>query len=109
MAYSLEESLEQISIIIDTYESGVWKDQEGLRIIQRDLAIHNYHLTKYNIEAYQKFNTVLFNRGSKSVAAAKVEADEEVPELRMLRKIMGSVDQVLWSIRSEISIIKKEQ
>lgn len=108
MAYSLEESLEKVGVIIDTYESGVWKDEEGLIIILRDLSIHNYHLSKHNIEAYQRFNSIVFNRGSKSVASAKVEADEKVPELRMLRKIMDAVNQVIWSIRSEISIIKKE-
>lgn len=104
----MDKTLLRISDLIDTYESGKYVNLERLIEAQRELSISNYHLSKFNIEAYQKYNSVIFNRGPKSVAAAKVEADEKVPELRMLRKIMDAVDQVLWSIRSEISIIKKE-
>lgn len=105
----MQETLDNIAEIIDRYESGEWQSLERLKDMLRHLTVYNYHLTKFNVEAYVKFNSIIFNRGNKSVAAAKVEADEQVPELRMLRKIMDAVDQVIWSIRSEISIIKKEQ
>ena len=84
----MDKTLSRITSLIDTYESGEYVNLERLTEAQRELSISN--------------------RGTKSVAAAKVEADEKVPELRMLRKIMDAVNQVLWSVRSEISIIKKE-
>jgi hypothetical protein len=40
--------------------------------------------------------------------SGEILAEEQVSELRMIRKIMESIDNVLWSVRSEISIIKNE-
>jgi len=104
----MNETLDRIADIIDRYESLEWHSLERLQEISRELVIYNYHLSKFNIEAGVKHNAIMFNRNGKSVASAKVEADEVVPELRHSRKIMEAVDQVIWSIRSEISIIKKE-
>lgn len=104
----MDKSLEAIAKIIQDYEEGHYISLDGLRIILRELSVHNYHLSRYNVEYYQKYNAIIFNRGADSVASAKVKADEEVPELRMLRKIMDAIAQVIWSVRSEISIIKNE-
>ena len=103
----MKEILEKISAIIDTYEGGEWQSTDSLRELLRELTTNNYHLTKYNIEAYQKHNGIQYmHKGS--VASGKILADEQVPELRMLRKIMESIDHVIWSMRSELSIIRKE-
>jgi hypothetical protein len=103
----MEEILKKISDLIETYESGTWQSVENLRIMQRELTSYNYYLTKHNIEYFQKFNAVQYKHKG-SVSAGKILAEEQVPELRMIRKIMESVDNVMWSMRSEISIIKKE-
>ncbi|WP_431129650.1 hypothetical protein [Flagellimonas flava] len=103
----MQEVLDKISSIIDTYEGGEWKSKDSLREMLRELTSSNYHLTKFNIEAYQEHNTVQFKHKG-SVASGKILADEKVPELRMIRKIMEAVDHVIWSMRSELSIIKKE-
>lgn len=104
----MEKPLKKINDIIETYESGAWETSENLRIMLRELSTNYYYLTKYNIEAYRKYNNIQYNY-SGSVASSKIKADEEVPELRMLRKIMEATHNVMWSIKSELSIIKSEK
>ena len=103
----MEGILIKINDIIIAYEGGEWKSTENLRIMQRQLTSLNYHLSKYNIQYFQQYNSIQFNHKG-SVSSGKILAEERVPELRMIRKIMESIDNVLWSMRSEISIIKKE-
>ncbi len=101
------EVLKKIDKIVEAYESGEWQSVEKLTRLLRGLTTANYKLSKFNIEYHSIHNSVMFNHGG-SVASGKIKADQEVPELRMLRKIMEATDNVIWSIRSEISIIKRE-
>ena len=103
----MDDILLKINDIIVSYESGEWKSSEKLRIMQRELTSLNYHLTKYNIQYFRDYNAIQFNHKG-SVSSGKILAEEKVPELRMIRKIMEAIDNVIWSMRSEISIIKKE-
>ena len=89
------------------YESGAWVSSENLRAMLRELSSNYYHLTRFNIEYFQKYNAVQYKHKG-SVSSGKILAEEQVPELRLLRKIMEATENVIWSIRSEISIIKKE-
>jgi hypothetical protein len=66
-------------------------------------------LTKINVDAYIDWNTIIYNRKEKeSVASATVRADFEIPQLRMTRKFLEGLDGVIWQIRSDISIMKKD-
>jgi hypothetical protein len=103
----MDEILEKITNLVDTYESGTWQSTDNLRIMLRELTANYYHLTKHNIEAYQLHNAVQYKHKG-SVSSGLILADEQVPELRMLRKIMEATQHVIWSMRSEISIIKNE-
>jgi len=103
----MEAILNKITDLIQTYESGAWQTPDALREMLRELTANYYYLTKHNIEAYQKYNEVQYKHKG-SVSAGKILADEQVPELRMLRKIMEATDHVMWAMRSELSIIKKE-
>ena len=103
----MEQVLDTISNVITSYETGEWQSAEALRKIQRDLVSNYYYLTKYNIEYFQKYNAVQYKHKG-SVSSGKILAEEQVPELRIIRKIMEATDNVIWSIRSEISILKKE-
>lgn len=105
---NLDEALEQTAIIIDRYESGEWLSVDNLRELLRGLTKCHYVLTKENIESYRRHNAILFNFEG-SVARGQIEADEQEPNLRLTRKLIESVDHVLWSMRSEISILKKEE
>jgi hypothetical protein len=104
----MDKVLERITELIQTYESGEWLSPDKLRIILRELSANYYYLTKVNIESYNNWNNVVYNRGKDSVSGAKVKADKEVPELRITRKILEATDHVIWSVRSELSILKKE-
>lgn len=103
----MDEILLKITEIVEKYEGGQWQSVDNLRILLRALTANNYYLTKYNIEYFQKYNEIQY-RHKGSVSAGKILAEEQVPELRMIRKIMDATDNVLWSMRSEISIIKNE-
>lgn len=103
----LNDILENCDSIIREYESGAWQSLEVLREMQRNLSASVYHLSKFNVEFYRVFNSILFEHKG-SVSSGRILADEKVPELRMLRKITEAIDNVLWSMRSEISIIRKE-
>ena len=104
----MNEILLKITELITEYESGKWISADKLRVMQRQLSTSIYHLTKHNIEAFNKWNGIVYNETT-SNAKAVTKADYEVPELRMTRKIIASVENVLWSIRSEISTINKEK
>ncbi|MCP4485669.1 MAG: hypothetical protein GY823_14135 [Flavobacteriaceae bacterium] len=104
----MEEILKKITAIIETYESGVWVSADNLRVMLRELTANNYYLTKYNIEYFQKFNAIQYKHKG-SVASGKILAEEQVPELRIIRKIMEATENVMWSMKSELSIIKNEK
>ena len=93
--------------IIETYQSGAWVSSDNLRAMLRELSANHYHITKINIQAYADHNAVRFKHEG-SVASGGIIADEEVPELRMTRKLLTTIDHNLWSMRSELSIIKSE-
>ena len=103
----LHEILNKVGLIIDTYESGRFLSLEDLQKSHRVLVGLNYRLTIFNIDYFQQHNTIMYEfKGS--AAKGKVFADEAIPEIRMLRKIMEAIDSVMWSMRSEISTAKKE-
>ena len=104
----MEEILNKITAIIETYESGVWVSADNLRVMLRELTANNYYLTKYNIEYFQKYNAIQYKHKG-SVASGKILAEEQIPELRIIRKIMEATENVMWSMKSELSIIKNEK
>jgi len=99
--------LDDITTIINTYEGGEWQSVDALRELSRSLSSNMYYLTKINIESFNKWNGIVFN-SEKSNAAAKVEADFHVPELRLTRKILEAARGVSISINSELKIISNE-
>ena len=103
----MEESLGVIAEVIEKYQTSGAISADNLIVMLRRLTIHNYKLAEFNVDYYNQYNSILFNHDG-SVASGKVKADNKVPELRQTRKIMEAVDNVMWSMRSELSIIKTE-
>jgi hypothetical protein len=101
------ETLDKIRKVIIAYESGKYISQENLIKMQRRLNTSMYHLTIFNVEAFQKWNSIVY-KSEKSNAAAKVEADEKIPELRMTRKILETCRGVSIAINSELQIMKND-
>jgi len=105
----VDKTLDKIQQLIASYRSGEWHSTERLRELLRELSICHYGLTSVNIEAYNDWTAIIYNRDKGvSVASAKVKADFEVPELRMTRKLLESVKNVLMSMQQELSIIKND-
>jgi len=99
--------LSKISEIIDKYESGQYISLDNLRVMLRELSSNYYYLTKYNIEYFEQHNAVQYKHKG-SVSAGLILANEQVPELRITRKILLATDRVLNSMRSEIAILRNE-
>ena len=103
----METILSKISEIIDKYESGAFISLDNLRVMLRELSSNYYYLTKHNIEFFENHNAVQY-RHKGSVSAGLILANEQVPELRITRKILLATDRVLNSMRSEIAILRNE-
>lgn len=105
----MQETLNKTSELIARYRSGEWLTVDKLRELLRELSICHYELTSVNIDAYNDWTAIIYNRNKNvSVASAKVKADMLHPELRETRKIMESVKYVIMSIQQELSIAKKD-
>lgn len=103
----MEETLNTITDIIDNYNKGAYILPESLSKAQRELACNIYYLSKFNVEAFNKWNRVVYNyQGSN--AAAQVKAHEEVPELRLTRKILEAARGVSIAMNNELTIMKND-
>jgi hypothetical protein len=103
----MDEHLTTINYIIDEYESGTYLTTERLLELLRQLSGAMYHLTVINTNAGVKHNGIQY-RFDGSVAKGIVEAEQQVPELRMTRKILDTCNRVHSSMIMELSILKKE-
>ena len=103
----MNKHLENITTIIDTYHSITIKSGEALSELLKNLTCELFYLEKYRSEYHEKYNNILYSRTG-SVAAAQVQAEKEVPELYMLRRIMNAAYRCVDALRSNISYIKKE-
>ena len=63
-------------------------------------------MTKHNIEYFQNHNAIQYKHKG-SVSSGLILANEQVPELRMLRKIESAANNVVNSMRSEITSLRK--
>ena len=105
----MQEVLNKTSELIARYRSGEWLSVDKLRELLRELSICHYELTSINISSYEDWTAIIYNRDkSVSVASAKVKADFECPELRMSRKLLETLKNVIMSVQQELSIIKKD-
>ena len=103
----MNDILSKITEIIERYNSGEFITKEKLVVLHRELSCNIYYLTKYNIEAFVRFNAIIHN-SKDSVARATVKAHEEVQELRLTRKILEACKNVSIAMTNEINILKSE-
>lgn len=98
---TLDKVLGEIDQIISEYESGIFISQEKLHKAQRLLSSNIYYLTKENIEAFQRWNNLVYNYEG-SNAKAVTYADNKIPELRITRKILEACKSVSIAMNSEL-------
>lgn len=103
----MQEILKTISGVVMEYEGGAGVTKDELMRMQRSLSTNMYWLTLHNDEAFKKWNNLKYNFAG-SNAGAETFANEEVPELRMTRKILEASKNVSISLTNDISIIKSE-
>ena len=103
----MEESLSVIAEVISEYQAAEALTVNKLTIMLRRLCTHDFHLANHDNYYHKKHTETMYNHEG-SVASGRVKADHDVPELRHIRKIRGAVDNVMWSMRSELSILKSE-
>jgi hypothetical protein len=76
----LEKILFNITKVIDEYKSGSYNTLDRLRELLRELSTSRYYVTKENIEAYDMWANLVYNRSdNESVSAAKIRADVKYP------------------------------
>mgnify|MGYP003113367838 CR=1 FL=1 len=107
MKKDLSSILHEIADSVEKYESGTWQTKENLIMLQRSLSSNVYYLTQHNIEAFQDWNSIV-HKFSGSNAAGQVLANEEVPELRLTRKILEAAKNVQIAISNELGIMRNE-
>lgn len=93
---------------IDKYENLPLDDVIQLSEILRDLDVNLSRMVHIRDEYYQKFQSVYFNSTAKTEAGKGREAEQKVPELDLCRKILRHYSDVQGSIRTQISLRKKQ-
>jgi hypothetical protein len=97
----MEEILNKITSLIETYESGAYKD---LYLMHRELTCNMFYLSKEQVDAHQKWNRHYYNSKEKTNAAKERDCDREVPELYLCRKIMETAKGVAIAMGYELKM-----
>ena len=103
----MDKILEDISNVIDQYDSSTYLTTEKLLELLKTLSRGIYHLTVIHTQAGTAHNEIQHNFTG-SAARGLIEADNEVPEYRMSRKILDACNRVQSAMIMELSILKKE-
>lgn len=94
-------TLDKITSIIEVYEMGAYKD---LKEMHRKLTCNIYYLSKFQVEAHQNWNAEYYKSSEKTNAGKEREADKNVPELYMCRKILETAKGVSIAMGYEIKM-----
>jgi hypothetical protein len=95
----MDKILQKITDIIETYESGAFKD---LHVMHRELTCNMFYLSKEQVKSHQNWNKAYYNSNEKTNAAKEREADKLVPELYLCRKILETAKGVSIAMNYEI-------
>ena len=105
-------TLNKVTALIDTYDSLTVPDGKTLSGILKELSSQLFYLEKFRSDYHKQFNGIVFmstKNKAMTVARAIVKANEEVPELYMLRHIMKGAYGVVGALTMNISTINKEK
>lgn len=103
-----KEILKNIADSVDEYNIVDLSDKDGLSGILRKLNANVFYLTQYKVDARNKWHSIYKNSKATSNAAKAQEADGVVLELKYYRDIIKVADNISNSLRSHISLAKKE-
>lgn len=103
----LQEITTNLQGAIDNYETLDLDDVLQLSEILRTLDVNLSYLVHVRDEYYRKSQSIYFNSAGVSDAAKRRESEYQVPELDLVRKILKHYADCQSSIRSQISLRKK--
>lgn len=107
---SLENVLSEYNNTITCWRETPFDDLFKSAELMKDLAIILNNLSLHKIEYQIHWNKKCFElRDKMSVAASEKTANNELPELGKLRQVLKAGNNVLDSIRSQVSLLKQEQ
>lgn len=104
----LDEIMHSLDQAVEMYENRPLDDLIHLSEILKKVDINLYALEKHRIEAHRKFNEIYFTCNQTSNAAREKWAENQAPELYMIRRIMTAGYKLRDGIRSQIGIYRKE-
>lgn len=109
MAITLKESLDQLTGIIEDYHGTIDPNGDQLNNWIKDVSALLFFLSTERIKAHKSYNAIMFNRGTNSVSAQAVTANEQAPELYKLRYIIKAGYEVLGAMRSNLVSRRQER
>ena len=106
----MEEHLQKVISIIEEYENTQIRHLERLNELLQSLTTRLVHLEVYRAEYHDKFQNIIYDltRDKMTVSRAENQANVEVPEMYMLRRIMSAAYRTADSLRTNISFMKNE-
>lgn len=103
----LEKLLDQYRGLVNDYYACEYTEVETIVQLMKSLSCVLASMETLRTEAYKKHNAILF-KYTGPVSRGQIEADDRVPELYMLRRIMNAGYRVVDAMRSNISFVKME-
>ena len=99
-----ESILSDLTNVVDTYDSSTYLTTESLLEALKTLSRGMYHLSVIHTQAGVIHNGVQYNYDG-SAARGLIEADHDVPEYKMSRKILDTCNRVHSAMIMELSIM----
>lgn len=105
----MEKILSKIRSAVQKFEELPLDDTKEQSEILRSLTCNLFFLEAHRVKAHEQWTDACNASTEKSAAAKERQADLEVPELYLCRRVLESGYKVCDAIRSTISIHKKER
>ena len=106
---TLQEALEECTNTVHTWKETPFDDINQTAELMKDMAVIIYELTRHKVKFKEQWNAKCFElREDLSNAAAEKVANKEYPELDKIRQVIRAANNVLDSLRSQVSLLKNE-
>jgi hypothetical protein len=103
----LDTSLRLVTRAIEEYEGNPTITGERICEHLQVISSHLFFLEVFRSHYHSKWNRIVYNFQG-AVSRAEVEANEQVPELYMLRRVLGAANKTMDAMRSQLSAMKHE-
>lgn len=105
----LEEVLSNLSNVVERYQNVPLIEVLELSEILRDLGCNLSYLVTLRKHYYNEFQVAFYDSNETTQAGKYREAENKVPELDEIRKILKHYSDLQSDIRSQISLYKNER